>query len=184
MIPERMPPPPDAPIGWSPNALGMTNAQIASAIQLLTAAELDAFLLGAASLVQRSLTLPFTAARALNSAPQTMVSAVGLAAGQVIQPLWWAVQNANGATAYSGALVLSLQYAGLAVDIGESGVAITVSSVANIANRQTRDMGASNMGSGNLVANLDVQVRATTDRTLGSGFVLVTCGFVVMDQLA
>ena len=86
-----MPPAADQPIGWSPNAQNTTAAAVAAGVQALTAAELDAFLLSAASVIQRSVTLTHLQARALNSTPQTIVPAPGV--GLVAQPVWWALED-------------------------------------------------------------------------------------------
>jgi len=185
MIPTRMPPPSDQPIGWSPNSQGTTAAQIVNGIQALTAAELDAFLLGAGSLVQRSLLMPHTVFRSLNTAPQTIVdfSTLNAPATKVITPVWWAVQNATGGTAYSATTILSFRYVGIAVDA--VGSTITVSNSANNQNRQTDPCGVAgdNLGNNVFAAGLSLQVRSTADRANGSGFVLVTLGFLLLDEV-
>ena len=184
MIPTRLPPPDDTAMGWSPNSQGTSAGQVVNGIQNLTAAELDAFLLGAGSVVKRSLLMPHTIVRALNSAPQTIIdfSTLNVPITKVILPVWWAVENANGATGYGATRVLNLRYTGIATDLSSS---TTVSNSANNRNRQTKAVGNAGVSLGNNIfaAGLNVQVRAASDTTNGSGFVLVTVGLIVLDEL-
>jgi len=171
-------------MGWSPNSQGTSAGQVVNGIQNLTAAELDAFLLSAGSVVQRSLLMAHTVVRSLNTVPQTIVdfSTLNQPITKVILPVWWAVENANGATGYGATRVLNLRYTGIATDLSSS---TTVSNSANNRNRQTEPGGVAgfSLGSNIFAAGLNLQVRAAADRTLGSGFVLVTVGFLVLPEL-
>jgi len=178
MIPARMPPPADTPTGWSPNAMGSTQAQIAAGVQSLTSAELEAFLLAARSPIQISRTLTHLEARALNTVPQDIVPAQG--AGLVAQPLWWAMEYANGGTGYGAQIQVSLRYQGIAVDLG------TTKLVSNVANRQQwlyQPVDNVSLTNNALAGNLPIQARAVADVANGSGFVLITVCFCVLPEL-
>jgi len=173
-----MPPPADAPIGWSPNAQSTTQAQISSGIQQLTAAELDAFLLSGRSVIQRSITLTHLQSRALNSVPQTVVPAPGV--GLVAQPIYWVLQFANGAVGFGAQTQVSLRYAGNTVDLGTTQL---ISNVANAESYLTEHCGNQTFATGVTCENLAIQARAVADVTNGSGFSKITVAFLVLPVL-
>jgi len=172
-----MPPASDQPVGWSPNAQSTTAAAVVNGIASLTAAELEAFLLAAGTVIQKSVTLTHLQARALNTVPQDIVPAQG--PGLVAQPLWWALDFANGATGYGAQIQVSLRYQGIAVDLG------TTQLITNTANATRRQMEAitASLTTGALAGNLPIQARAVADVANGSGFALITVGYVVLAEL-
>lgn len=174
-----MPPRADQPIGWSANAQVTTAAAIAAGVASLTAAELEAFLLSAATAIQKAVTLTHLQARALNSSPVDIVPAQG--PGLVAQPLWWTLQFANGGTGYGAQIQVSLRYAGIAVDLGTTQL---ITNSANAVNRHMEPVNNVSLTTGALAGNLPIQARAVADVTNGSGFALITVGYVVLPELA
>jgi len=164
MIPERMPPPDDQPIGWSPNALGSTASQIAAAVVAMTAA--------AIAVVQFSRTMTFTEVQTLASAPIVVVdkTVIALPVGWRIRPIWFGVEQQIGAALYSAPPALRLRYSGLAANLTGS------ISISNAANRYLYTAeGTGNSNSGNAVhgEDLSLVVETAADVTLGSGSVRV-----------
>lgn len=177
-----MPPPADAPIGWSPNSAGSTAAQIASVVSAMTPAQAQAFLLSASSPVQFSRTMTFTEARSLNSSPIVLVdtTVILLPAGWYIQPIFWGVEQSMGAATYSAGPQMNLRYTGLAVDLCTAGI-----NVSNAANRYlytTGSIGNTNLGNGNASANRNLTVRSLADVANGSGSVRVFGAYVIMPE--
>jgi len=179
MIPERMPPPDDQPIGWSPNALGSTSSQIAAAVVAMTAAQAQAFLLSAIAVVQFSRTMTFTEVQSLASAPIVVVdkAVIALPVGWRIRPIWFGVEQQMAAALYSAPPALRLRYSGLAVDLTGT---IAISNAANRYLYTVETTGNSNTGNTVHGEDLSLVVATAADVTAGSGSVRVFGGYTIV----
>ena len=175
-----LPPAPDAAIGWAPNSNGPTSSAVIVQILAMTYAQIAAAILSGGGCIWVSRLLSTAEINALNSAPIVMVSAVGLPAATIIQPVYSAMEERMGVTTYSAAPSLRGRWAGIANDV------IMVDGFTNIANTYLaflNDIESGSLGAGLDCANLDMELSAVADTTLGSGTARETLGYCLSPGL-
>jgi hypothetical protein len=109
--PFLVPPPPDAPFGWTPNALGPSPGSQVSLTNLAAqaAANQAGGIVGGSGVVIRPITIPVASARILNATPFTIVPAM---AGAIILPLFWWLWDVRGAVAMTATPVWTIRHIG------------------------------------------------------------------------